>query len=257
MPQLNEDGYGKKRSHCRQNSSPCKCTAVCFSTQAYSIYLSTQALSLRELRILLRRWSRINFLDYISWKNTNGLLQWTFNHISPSTALQHFQGRLSFQEDQKFFEIDLIFVYKGNLLLHFFAKKKKQWCQSQPDQYIIFKCTSIKAENPDTLDNIFGEMQPGSGVLKMFVNLNSHFTSFSHLFGRRTATRTGPGAFWMLPMPIRAWPWISIRDSMPTGMSQRDLSRVLTFCGVCTNKLGEQRRFSKIGGFGLCRFPTF
>ena len=124
MPQLNEDGYGKKRSHCRQNSSPCKCTAVCFSTQAFSIYLSTQALSLRELRILLRRWSRINFLDYISWKNTKGLLQWTFNHISPSTALQHFQGRLSIQEDQKFFEIDLIFVYKGNLLLHFFVNKK-------------------------------------------------------------------------------------------------------------------------------------
>ena len=45
----------------------------------------------------------------------------------------------------------------------------------------------------------------------------------------------------MLPMPILAWPWISILDSMPTGMSQRDLSRVSTFCGVGANKLGEQR----------------
>lgn len=60
----------------------------------------------------------------------------------------------------------------------------------------------------------------------------------------------------MLPMPIRVWPWISIRDSMPTGMSQRVLSRVSTFCGVCTNKL--YRCFdSRIGGFGLCRCPTF
>ena len=134
---------------------------------------------------------------------------------------------------------------------------KQQWCKIRPDQYIIFQRTSIKAENPD-LDNIFCGMQP-TGILKMFVNLHSHSTSFSPFFGRRTATKTGalPGVYWMLPMPIRAWPWISIRDSMPTGMSQRDLSRVLTFCGVCTSKIGEQRRFSIIAGFGVCRFPTF
>ena len=61
----------------------------------------------------------------------------------------------------------------------------------------------------------------------------------------------------MLPMPIRAWPWISIRDSMPTGMSQRDLSRVLTFCGVCTNKLGERRKFSKSGVSAFAGFQHF
>ena len=71
------------------------------------------------------------FLDYVLWKNTKGLLQWTFNHISPSTALQRFQGRLSIQEDQNFFDIDLIFdifltlilYYKGNPLLHFLPIK--------------------------------------------------------------------------------------------------------------------------------------
>ena len=52
----------------------------------------------------------------------------------------------------------------------------------------------------------------------------------------------------MLPMPILACPWISILDSMPTGMSQRDLSRVSTFCGVGANKLGEQHRFLKRAG---------
>jgi len=32
------------------------------------------------------------------------------------------------------------------------------------------------------------------------------------------------GAYWKLPMPIMAWPWITTEDSMPTGMSQRSTS---------------------------------
>lgn len=54
-----------------------------------------------------------------------------------------------------------------------------------------------------------------------------HFTFF---FRHRAARK--PGAYWKLPMPIMAWPWITTEDSMPTGMSQRDLSRFLTSCGV-------------------------
>ena len=223
--------------------------------------LIMQALSLRELRILLRRWSRINFLiifHYISWKNTKGLLQWTFNHISPSTALQHFQGRLSIQEDQKFFDIDLIFVYKGNPLLHFFVNKKSSGAKSNLISTSYSNVPASKRRTRILLTTFLVKCNqvPGySKCLWIWILILFHFPISLDVeqqqkpglarsvldaayadSGLALDFYTGFDANWNEP----AWPVQGFDVLWSLYKKTRWTTQIF-----------------KIGGFGLCRFPTF